>query len=101
MNDDKINIDFDGSIVLDDKGSKEENNPKKDDMIEIWEDAVSLKELMLSLTICLFMSFGGYYLAPDKEPLPLLLGLIGAISGFILSSIMIKPKRVLIEESEE
>lgn len=83
------------------RNENRKNDSKNTGMIEIWEDVVSLKELILSLTLCLFTSFSGYYLAPVKEPWPLLFGLLGAILGFIISSIVIRPKRILIQESEE
>lgn len=100
MNEDKIDINLDRISNYDNSNNIESIN-KKTGMIEIWEDVVSLKELILSLLICLFTSFAGYYLAPIKEPWPLLLGLLGAILGFIISSAVIKPKRILIQESED
>lgn len=106
MNEEKINFNLDKNLMHDDKNNVEkiknrDSDNKKADMIEIWEDVVSLKELILSLVLCIFTSFFGYYLAPDKEPWPLLLGLLGAIAGFIISSIVVKPKRILTQEREE
>lgn len=116
MDEEKIHLDLDRTLIHVDKNRVErienreekntgnnnkENGNKKADMIEIWEDVVSLKELIISLVLCIFTSFVGYYLAPAKEPWPLLLGLLGAILGFIISSIVVKPKRILTQESEE
>lgn len=106
MNEKKINFNLDKNLIPKDKNNVKrmehrESDNKKADMIEIWEDVVSLNELILSLVLCIFTSFAGYYLAPDKEPWPLLLGLLGAILGFIISSIVVKPKRILTQEGEE
>lgn len=69
--------------------------------IEVWEDIVSIKDLVISLIICSVTALGGYFLAPNKPPKPLLFGLSGAIIGFVICSIFIKPKRVLIESDRE
>lgn len=69
--------------------------------IEVWEDIVSIKDLVISLIICSVTALGGYFLAPNKPPKPLLFGLSGAIIGFVICSIFIKPKRVLIESNRE
>jgi len=71
---------------------KEENN------IEIWEDLVNIKDLVKALIICIITTFSGYFLAPNDSYKPLLFGLVGAITGFIVSSFIIKPKRKLIQE---
>lgn len=45
---------------------------------------------------------GGYFLAPNDPPLPLFFGLVGTLIGFIITSLIIKPKRNLKEvEGEE
>lgn len=75
---------------------KKENMDKKN--IEIWEDLVYIKDLILALTICLATTFGAYFIAPNEPPKPLFFGLSGAIAGFIISSIIIKPKRELLDE---
>lgn len=71
---------------------KEENN------IEIWEDLVKIKDLVKALIICIIATFSGYFLAPNDAYKPLLFGLVGAITGFIISSFIIKPKRKFIQE---
>ncbi|QAA35259.1 hypothetical protein C1I91_09190 [Clostridium manihotivorum] len=69
--------------------------------IEVWEDLVSIKELVMSLVICSLGAFGGYLLAPKERPKQLFLGLLGAIIGFVICSIIIKPKREFIETNQE
>lgn len=45
---------------------------------------------------------GAYFLAPsDDKTKQLFFGLAGAVIGFILSSIFIKPKRVITLEDEK
>ena len=75
---------------------KKENMDKKN--IEIWEDLVYIKDLLLALAICLTTTFGAYFIAPNEPPKPLFFGLSGAILGFVISSIIIKPKRILLDE---
>lgn len=69
--------------------------------IEIWEDLVNIKDLLIALCICIITTFTGYLLAPNKAPWPLLFGLIGAFIGFIISSFIIKPKRDFEESNME
>jgi len=71
---------------------KEENN------IEIWDDLVEIKDLVKALIICIITTFSGYFMAPKDSYKPLLFGLFGAITGFIVSCIIIKPKRKFIQE---
>ncbi|WP_373894947.1 hypothetical protein ACUL41_16245 [Virgibacillus natechei] len=69
--------------------------------IEVWEDLVNIKELLLSMVICSALALGGYLIAPNEPPRPLIYGLVGVVIGFIISSIIIKPKRTLRYEDEE
>lgn len=69
--------------------------------IEVWEDLVNIKDLVISLIVCSVMALGGYFLAPNKPPKPLFFGLSGAILGFVICSIFIKPKRIFIETEQE
>ncbi|MFD2044247.1 hypothetical protein ACFSTA_10170 [Ornithinibacillus salinisoli] len=69
--------------------------------IEVWEDLVHIKDLMISLIICSVTTLGAYLIAPNEPPKPLIFGLIGAVIGFIISSILIKPKRTFRYVKEE
>ena len=71
------------------------------DNIEVWEDLVNIKDLVLSLLICSVTTLGGYFIAPNVPPKPLFFGLIGALIGFGISSFLIKPKRIIRESHSE
>ncbi|MFD2759982.1 hypothetical protein [Lentibacillus juripiscarius] len=66
--------------------------PETENNIEVWEDLVSIRDLAISLIICSGTSLGGYLLAPGGQE-PLIFGLVGAVAGFIVSAILVKPKR--------
>ena len=66
---------------------------EKDDLVEVWRDTVSLKDLLVSLLICLVLVFGGYLLTPYDDPYPLIFGLTGTIVGFLIISLIFRPKR--------
>lgn len=70
-----------------------------DNNIEIWDDLVSIKDLVKALTICIITTFGGYFLSPKDSYKPLLFGLAGTIMGFLISSFLIEPKRDFIQEN--
>jgi len=67
------------------------------DNVEVWEDLVHIKDLVISLLICTITTLGGYFIAPNDPPKPLFYGLIGALIGFGICSIIIKPKRIFKE----
>ncbi|MGO1370035.1 MAG: hypothetical protein ACTHVE_08520 [Senegalia sp. (in: firmicutes)] len=69
--------------------------------IEVWEDIVNIKDLIISLIICTMTTFIAYILAPNEPPKPLFFGLTGAIIGFVICAVFIKPKRIFIETKEE
>ena len=75
-----------------------ENNKKEN--IEVWEDLVNIKDLVISLIICSVTSLGGYLIAPESQQ-PLIFGLVGAVTGFIISIVIIKPKRNFSYTDEE
>ncbi|WP_055666930.1 hypothetical protein [Desnuesiella massiliensis] len=86
------------------ENAKLNESPKGKDCkknIEVWEDVVRIKDLVIALVICSATAFGGYIVAPNKPPKPLLFGLLGAIIGFVICSIIIKPKRIFIETNQE
>jgi hypothetical protein len=85
-------------IVTDFASKKNESTETN---IEIWEDLINIKDLVMALTICIITTFGGYTLSPNESYKPLLFGLVGAIFGFIISSFLIDPKREVIQEKKE
>lgn len=66
--------------------------------LKVWDDTVTLRDLLLSLIITTTLCLGGYVLAPEQPPLPLMLGLGGALLGFIISAVVFRPKRRVDEE---
>ncbi len=66
---------------------------------ELWEDLVSIRALILALVLCVGLTMTGYFIAPGEHPMPLFFGLGGALMGFIISSVLIEPKRI-VEEGE-
>lgn len=79
--------------------SHESENIKKN--IEVWEDLVGIKDLVIALMVCSVTTLGAYFLAPNEPPKPLFFGLSGAIIGFVICAIFIKPKRTFIELNQE
>lgn len=69
--------------------------------IEIWTDLVNLKDLIVAMVITAITTLGAYFVAPNVEPLPMLFGLVGALVGFAISAILIKPKRQFKETEHE
>lgn len=69
--------------------------------VEVWEDYVDLKDLFISIALCVSLSLIGYILAPTDGSKPLIFGLSGGVIGFIVSSIIIKPKRKIKHIGEE
>ncbi|MGY3766442.1 hypothetical protein ACWOAH_07850 [Vagococcus vulneris] len=67
---------------------------KKQLFLSIWGDVVGLKDLILSISVSILFTMGGYSIAPhDNQTLQLFFGLGGSVIGFIINTIMIKPKR--------
>ncbi|MGC6767284.1 hypothetical protein ACYSNR_04050 [Enterococcus sp. LJL128] len=72
----------------------------KKEFIEIWGDLVKISDLILSVLICSGLTMGGYFLAPAADQTKqLFFGLGGAVLGFLLSTFLIKPKRIVEEEN--
>ena len=80
----------------------EGDNKERGNLVEIWEDNVDIKDLLIAIIFCVGFSLGGYVVAFGETP-PLIFGLGGGVIGFIISSILIKPKRKLtmLKEGEE
>lgn len=85
----------------DKKWKKDKKQINEKNNIEIWEDLVHIKDLLIALLICVSTTFLGYFIAPNEPPKPLFFGLIGAMIGFIITSIIINPKRELLEGDGE
>lgn len=70
--------------------------------INIWGDHVQIKDLGISMGLCIVFALGGYIVMPGDDPKPLIAGLIGGVLGFVISSIIIQPKRHIskIEKDE-
>jgi len=68
--------------------------------LNVWDDTVSSRDLLISLFIATLLSLGGFLLAPWPAPGPLVLGLSGAILGFFISTLLFRPKRHLDIEEE-
>lgn len=68
--------------------------------IELWGDVVSQKDLVKSIFLTSFLTLGAYFLAPANETSRLFFGLAGAVVGFFLATLWIKPKRIIMIEKE-
>ncbi len=74
---------------------------KEKQFIEIWGDVVESRHLLISMIITTITTFSLFSFAPKGDrPLGLLLGLTGAVIGFLISVFLIKPKRHLIVEDK-
>jgi uncharacterized BrkB/YihY/UPF0761 family membrane protein len=74
----------------------------KKQMVEIWGDVVELRFLVMSIFISGVSTMGAYFLAPSNDKIKqLFFGLAGAVIGFCISAILVKPKRIIILEQEE
>lgn len=75
---------------------------KNKEMVEIWGDVVALKSLAIAMVISSVCTMGMYFLAPANDKTnQLFFGLGGAVLGFVICTIFIKPKRVIVESREE
>jgi CHASE2 domain-containing sensor protein len=75
--------------------------PAKDRaFLNVWDDTVSGRDLLISLAIATLLSLGGFLLTPWPAPGPLVLGIAGAILGFFISALLFRPKRRLDIEGE-
>ncbi|MFB4474314.1 hypothetical protein ACDI16_15530 [Oceanobacillus caeni] len=74
---------------------------ERKNLVDIWEDHVDIKDLSIAMGLCILFALGGYLIAPGNGPQSLIFGILGGVLGFIISSIMIKPKRTIIETWED
>lgn len=74
----------------------------KNQLVEIWGDVVEIRFLLISIIISSISTMGAYFLAPANDKTKqLFFGLIGAVIGFTISTISIKPKRVITIKDEQ
>ncbi|HLS53161.1 MAG TPA: hypothetical protein VK031_04255 [Tissierellaceae bacterium] len=65
-------------------------------MIELWGDVVDIKHLIYSILISAISTMGAYFFAPaNNNTKGLFYGLMGAVLGFIISTFIFKPKRII------
>lgn len=70
-------------------------------MVEIWGDVIKIKHLIISIIISSILTMSGYFLAPSSDKTrQLFYGLLGAVIGFIISTFIIKPKRIIVFEED-
>ncbi|SEI88185.1 hypothetical protein SAMN04488127_0697 [Bhargavaea ginsengi] len=68
---------------------------------DVWGDSVDLKDLLISIVLCITGTLGGYIIAPNEPPMPLVFGLAGGVIAFIACSVFIRPKRNVHAEEED
>lgn len=70
-------------------------------MVEVWGDVVQIKSLLVSIIISIISTMGAYFIAKPNDSLQqLFYGLGGGVIGFVISTLLIKPKRIIIIEEE-
>ncbi len=75
---------------------------KEKERVEIWGDIVEIRSLVLAIFISSTSTMAAYFLAGQaNRTRQLFFGLGGALLGFLLSTLLIKPKRIIIKEGEE
>ena len=88
-----------GIMGIKNKGDITMNNKKQ--MVEIWGDVVEIRLLLMSIIISSVSTMGAYFLAPSNDKIKqLFFGLAGALLGFGISALLIKPKRIITLEEE-
>lgn len=84
----------------------------KDSLVEVWGDTVNYKSMLLAILIGGFISTGVYYLAKSYfstvsgDPTLLsgyamLIGLMGCIASGFICSLLFKPARDIVTESDD
>ena len=74
---------------------------KKQPLIEIWGDVVSIKGLRNGIVIVTLTTLGLHLLAPsDNRTLGLFFGLLGAVIGFIIVTALNRPHRIIEKETQ-
>jgi uncharacterized membrane protein YfcA len=66
-------------------------------LVEVWGDYVDFVQLLIALALSTLGAVGGYLLAPDEPPKPLIWGLVGVLIAFVACVFLFKPKRTVVE----
>ncbi|WP_313469486.1 hypothetical protein [Carnobacterium sp.] len=75
---------------------------EKKDLVEIWGDVVALNSLVGAILISSISTMGAFFLAPGgNQSQQLFYGLAGAVIGFIISAVLIKPKRIVVLDGQQ
>ncbi|MGX7393655.1 hypothetical protein [Carnobacterium mobile] len=75
---------------------------EKKDLVEIWGDVVALNSLVGAILISSILTMGAFFLAPSgNQSQQLFYGLAGAVIGFIISAVLIKPKRIIVLDGQQ
>ncbi|MGO2581086.1 MAG: hypothetical protein ACTH7Y_10635 [Halomonas sp.] len=73
---------------------------KETSYLTVWDDTVTGKDLIIALAISTPLTLGGFIYTPWPAPMPLIVGLCGALLGFTINAIVLRPKRRLDIEKE-
>ncbi|MBE0398747.1 MULTISPECIES: hypothetical protein [Halomonas] len=73
---------------------------KETSYLTVWDDTVTGKDLIIALAISTPLTLGGFIYTPWPAPMPLIVGLCGALLGFAINAIVLRPKRRLDIEKE-
>jgi len=68
--------------------------------LTVWDDMVTGRDLLLALLISTPLTLGGFILTPGPAPMPLIVGLCGALLGFAINTVCLRPKRRLDADGE-
>lgn len=72
--------------------SKNKTNTREQ-LYEVWGDIITVKPLLISITLATLMGLVFFVLAPDNESLQLIIGISGIVLATIINSFLFKPKR--------
>lgn len=65
-------------------------------LVEIWGDVVSPLAMIFSMMLSVITTMAGYLLSSSYGPTAqLFFGILGAVVGFIINALLIKPKRII------
>lgn len=68
--------------------------------LTVWDDTVTGKDLIIALAVSTPLALGGFIFTPWPAPMPLIVGLSGALLGFAVNAVCLRPKRRLDIEGE-